>query len=89
MNKVLVIYELDHHDIGIVADYKSAIHYLIKQRWIGGYTDIFDENDNIISLSDAFGEDWRTVLLNADKDWFNDRFVDQFGLRYMEIYKHE
>ena len=89
MNEVLVIYDLYHDSVGIAADYKSAIHYLIEEGWIGGYTDITNENDNLISLADAFGEDWQIVLLNADEDWFNDKFVDQFGLGYMEIYKHE
>ena len=89
MNNVIIIHELDHNDIGVAADYKSAIYYLIKERWIDNYTDVIDDNDNIVSISKALGENWKTVLLNADEDWFNDKFVDQFGLEHIEIYKHE
>lgn len=89
MNKVMIIYEAFYGDIGIVADYKSAIHYLIENIWIDSDTDIGDDNDNIISLSDAFGENWQTILLNANENWFNDKFIDRFRLQYTEVYKHE
>ena len=90
MNDIIIIREFIHGDVVVAADYKSAIHYLIKERWIGEYTEVYDDNNSrLIPISEAFGKDWRTVLLNANKDWFNDKFVDQFGLRQVEIYKHE
>lgn len=90
MNDVIVIYEFNHNDVGIAADYKSAIYYLFKERWISDYTDVFDDNnDKRMPISEVFGKDWRTVLLNANEDWFNDKFVDQFSLEHVKIYKHE
>lgn len=90
MNDVIIIYELDHGDVGIAADYKSAIYYLFKEGWIDDYTDVFDDNNNkCMPISEIFGKKWRTVLLNANEDWFNDKFVDQFGLERVKIYKHE
>lgn len=90
MNDVIIIYELDHDDVGIAADYKSAIYYLIKEGWINDCTDVYDDsNDRYRPISEVFGKDWRTVLLNANEDWFNDKFVDQFGLRHVKVYKYE
>lgn len=89
MNEVIIIYELSRDDIGIAADYKSAIYYLIKEGWIDDYTDIYDNDGNWFPILEVLGKNWRTVLLNANEDWFNDKFVDQFGLQHVEIYKHE
>lgn len=90
MNDVIIIRKFIHDDVGVAADYKSAIYYLIKEGWIGNYTDIYDENKNkYMPISEVLGKDWQTVLLNANEDWFNDKFVDQFGLERVKIYKHE
>lgn len=90
MNEVIIIREFCHGDVSIAADYKSAIYYLIKEGWIADYTDVYDEDSNMgLPISEVLGKDWRTVLLNANEDWFNNVFIDQFRLRRVEIYKHE
>lgn len=90
MNNVIIIREFIHGDVGVAADYKSAIYYLLKEGWIADYTDIYDENKNRgLPIFEVLGKDWRTVLLNANEDWFNETFLELFKLRRVEIYKHE
>lgn len=90
MKDVIIIYELYHNDVGVAADYKSAIYYMLKEGWIDDYTDVFDDNNNkCMPISEVLGKNWRTTLLNANEDWFNDAFLDLFRLRHTEIYKHE
>ncbi|MBO7696861.1 MAG: hypothetical protein J6T10_29890 [Methanobrevibacter sp.] len=90
MNDVILIREFIHGDVGVAADYKSAIYYLIKEGWIDDYTDIYDENKNRgLPISEVLGKNWRTTLLNANEDWFNDTFLELFRLRHAEIYKYK
>lgn len=90
MNDVIIIHELYHGDVSVAADYKSAIYYLFKEGWIDDYTDVYDDNSNkCIPISEAFGKNWRIVLLNANEDWFNNQFVDKFCLKHVKIYKYE
>lgn len=90
MNDAIIIYEFCHGDVGIAADYKSAIYYLFKERWIDNYTDIYDnDSDKFLPISEVLGENWRATLLNANENWFNDIFTEQFRIRHVEIYKHE
>ena len=90
MNDVIIIREFIHGDVGVAADYKSAIYYLIKEGWISDYIDVYDNNKNTgRPISEVLGKNWRTILLNANEDWFNNTFLESFRLRRVEIYKHE
>lgn len=90
MNDAIIICEFTHGDIGLAADYKSAIYYLFKEGWIDDYTDVYDNDSNrYLPILEVLGKNWRTTLLNTNEDWFNDFFLEQFRLRHVEIYKYE
>lgn len=79
----IVIEECNHGNIGVAANYKSAIKFLIAENWLSDYTDVYsEEKDKWIELFE-WRSDWKEYLLSRDMDYFNALFEDVF---YFESY---
>ncbi len=73
--KVIVISEENHGNIGIAADYYSAIHFLIQHYWITDREEVWDSNSSTwVPAIDIFGEKWMENLFNWGIEKFNEFF---------------
>ena len=83
--KVYVIHEEYHDMIGIAKDIKSAIKWLIDEKWITENTDVYyeinDENENeAYAVSAAFGPEWKSYLIGlADDKAVLDEELERMG----------
>ena len=79
----IIIREDNHGIIGVAANYKSAIKFLVEEDWLSDYTDIYlDEKDELVHLFE-WRADWKEYLLSHDMNEFNVLFD---GLFYLEDY---
>ena len=83
--KVYVIYEECHDMIGIAKDIKSAIKWLIDEKWITESTDVYyeinDENENeAYAVNVAFGLEWKNYLIElADNKTLLNEELERMG----------
>lgn len=84
--KVIVIEEEDHGMIGVAKDVKSAVHFLIKDCWIGEDDSLETVLGTWDTISDIFGENWKNILLNMSIDRFNCYFDGWIHFTEEEIY---
>lgn len=85
----IVINECNHGILGIAANYKSAINFLIAEDWLSDYTDIYSkEKDEWITLIE-WHSNWKEYLLSHDMDDFNVLFEDTFYLEDHDIFNIE
>ena len=86
---VIEIREDNHGNIGYAVDYKSAIHFLIKEGWLYDNLEYYDEEEGRdIELYFCLGENWQEVLLDWDINKFNDYFEGHLLLEEEEVYEH-
>lgn len=72
-----IIIECNHENIGVAANYKSAIKFLIAENCLSDYTDFYsDEKGEWINLIE-WRPDWKEYLLSLDIDEFNVLFEEE------------
>jgi len=86
----VILVNEDNHDLLTVAkDYKSAIKFLIDNKWIRESTECWNEkNDWWASLKEVLGENCLDIMiLEWDIDDFNDFWTGNFVLEEVEVYE--
>ena len=80
--KVIRIEEENHGFIGVANNYRNAVKWLIGNKWLADYTEIYDdETDSWIQVKDRFGEDWADLMTEQwSIDDFNDYWDGSFYL---------
>lgn len=82
----IIIKESNHGNIGVAANYKSAIKFLIANDWLSDYTDFYStEQEEWVSLIE-WRADWKEYLLSRDMDKFNVLFEEIFYLQDYDIF---
>lgn len=82
----IVIKECNHGNIGVAANYKSAIKFLIAENWLSDYTDFYSEEKGEWIELIFWRPDWKEYLLSRDMDYFNVLFEDGFYLEDYDIF---
>lgn len=83
---IVVINEENHGLLGVAKDYDSAIDFLVRDDWLGGFTEMWDEyRDEWVSLEKSFGSNWIFVISKWSIDTFNDK-LSQFQLILTDVY---
>ena len=80
--KVVRIEEENHGFIGVANSYRNAVMWLISNKWLADYTEIYDEEtDSWIQVKDRFGEDWADLMTDQwNIEDFNDYWDGSFYL---------
>ena len=80
--KVIRIEEENHGFIGVANSYRNAVKWLIGNKWLADYTEIYDdETDSWIQVRDRFGEDWADLMTDKWNIYdFNDYWDGSFYL---------
>jgi hypothetical protein len=88
MNKTVIrIEEESHGTIALAADYKSAVHFLIKELWIDGETRVSLGWGKFAPIYEVYGENWHSLFMNEwDIDQFNEVFDGWLYLYLEEVY---
>lgn len=82
----IIIKECDHGNLGVAANYKSAIKFLIAEEWLSDYTDFYsNEKEEWVNLIE-WRPDWKKYLLSLDMDEFNVLFEETFHLEDYDIF---
>lgn len=79
----IIIREDNHGIIGVAANYKSAIKFLIAEGWLSNYTELYSEEKDEEFYLFEWRVDWEEYLLSCNMDEFNTIFD---GLFYLEDY---
>ena len=91
--KIIIIEEESHGFIGCAKDYKSTIHFLIKDNWLTDNLEVWDEkkdetNNPWSPIIEVLGENWTDIIENRwNINDFNDFFEESFWLREIEVYE--
>lgn len=91
--KVILIEEENHGFIGCAKDYKSSIHFLIKDDWLTDSTEVWDEEkispDNPWSpITEVLDKNWKGIIENRwDISDFNNFFSGIFLLHEIKVYE--
>lgn len=85
MQTVILIEEDNHGLIGVANDYPSAIFFLIKKNWLDENFELY-ENDNVKTVKEDLGEEWKEVILSWDTEKFNKYFDCLFYLKIEKVY---
>ena len=85
---VISIHEENHGTLAVAADYKSAIHFLIKHEWLFGDMQAYNkELDDWKPVRAIYGENWQSLFMNEwDIDQFNEVFDGWLYLRLEKVY---
>ena len=88
MQTVVLIEEENHGMIGVAKDYPSAVDCLINENWLDENFELY-ENDNVKTVKEDLGEEWKEVILSWDTEKFNEYFDCLFYLNIEEVYGTE
>lgn len=72
---VILINEECHGHMGVAADYKSAVKYLLRTSWIDENTKFLNDDYDEVPIAEKFGENWKDIIIN---DWGIDKFNEEF-----------
>ena len=85
--KAIVISEDNHGFIGLAANYSCAIDFLVKEDWLNGVCDFWDEeNSKWVSVQNHFSDNWQTIFEGLSLKEFNRLWEGCFRLEEIEIY---
>lgn len=86
--KVIRIDEEGNGFIGVAADYKSAVAYLISEAWLFDEVQVYNrKNHDWAPLYVVYGDNWCDVIMNEwDIDEFNDAFDGWLYFYEVEVY---
>ena len=86
---VILVNEDNHGLLTVAKDYKSAVKFLINNRWIKESMEIWDENGISHSrLDELFGENVLDIITEKwDIDSFNTFWDGSFFLNEVEVYE--
>ena len=85
---VILVNEDNHGLLTVAKDYKSAIKFLIDNKWIEESMAVWNEDDTYSRLDELLGEDAFDIMtLEWDIDDFNDFWTGNFILEEVEVYE--
>jgi len=85
---VVLVHEENHGLITVAKDYKSAIKFLINNRWITESMEVWNEDDTYSRLNELLGEDAFDIITEKwDIDSFNAFWNGNFFLNEVEVYE--
>ena len=85
---VILVNEDNHGLLTAAKDYKSAIKFLIDNRWIEESTEVWNEDDTYSRLDELLGEDAFDIITEKwDIDSFNTFWNGSFFLNEVEVYE--
>ena len=85
---VILVYEENHDLITVAKDYKSAIKFLINNRWIEESMEVWNEDGTYSRLDELLGEDAFDIITEKwDIDSFNVFWDGSFFLNEVEVYE--
>jgi hypothetical protein len=72
----------------VAKDYKSAVKFLIDNRWIEESMAVWNEDDTYSRLDELLGEDAFDIIIEKwDIDDFNDFWTGNFILEEVKVYE--
>ena len=85
---VILVNEDNHGLLTVAKDYKSAVKFLIDNRWIEESMAVWNEDDTYSRLDELLGEDAFDIITEKwDIDDFNDFWTGNFVLEKAEVYE--
>ena len=85
---VILVHEENHDLITVAKDYKSAIKFLINNRWIEESMEVWNEDGTYSHLDELLGEDAFDIITEKwDIDSFNTFWNGSFFLNEVEVYE--
>ena len=67
--EIIIICEDNHGFIGVATTDKAAKQGLIREGWVDCYTEFWNfDTETGSSLKELYGEDWKEVYMNFDKE---------------------
>ncbi len=87
MQKVIVVSEDNHDFLCVTKDFQSAVDFLIKDYWVTGGTQVYNEvKSGWMCLDEFYGEDWEEEVRRLTRKDFEELFNETFYLEDEEIY---
>lgn len=80
----ILINEENRGTIGVTTDYKSAIKWLIKERWLDDNTNLYID-DEWVTMTE-WVPDWKNYLLVLEPDEIKELFDGLFYFKEIEFY---
>ena len=80
----ILINEENHGTIGVTADYKSALKWLIKEKWLDGNTYLYIDGEWVTMTE--WVPDWKNFLLTLEPDEIKGLFNGIFYFKEIEFY---
>ena len=85
---VVLVNEDNHGLLTVAKDYKSAVKFLINNRWIEESMEVWHEDGTYRRLDEFFGEDILDIITEKwDIDSFNTFWDGSFFLNEVEVYE--
>ena len=85
---VILVNEDNHGLLTVAKDYKSAVKFLIDNRWIEESMEVWNEDGTYRRLDEFFGEDVLDIITEKwDIDSFNTFWDGSFLLNEVEVYE--
>jgi hypothetical protein len=85
---VILVNEDNHGLLTVAKDYKSAVKFLIDNRWIKESMEVWHEDGTYRRLDEFFGEDVLDIITEKwDIDSFNTFWDGSFFLNKVEVYE--
>ena len=85
---VILVNEDNHGLLTVAKDYKSAVKFLIDNRWIKESMEVWHEDGTYRRLDEFFGEDVLDIITEKwDIDSFNTFWDGSFFLNEVEAYE--
>lgn len=83
---VICIYSDEYGFLGVAKNYYSALHFLLKEGWISDDVTMYDEDKNIVTLLDYYGNNWFEKQLKWTIKEFNDFWEGHYNLSRCEVF---
>lgn len=83
---VICIYSDEYGFLGVARNYKSAVDFLYRDNWINDDITLYDDNDNIVTLLEYFGNNSMEKMCEWSLDKFNEFWSGCFNLVKCEVY---
>lgn len=79
--RVVIIEEDNHGQIGVAKTYTDAVHFLVNDKWLSAFTEVYCGDEVYKTVIEDLGADWLAVML----DWSMEKFCEYFsGLLYLD-----
>ena len=83
---VICIFSDEYGFLGVARNYEAALYFLLNQKWISDEVEVYDDDDEVVTIDEYLGNNWFEKQLEWTISDFNAFWVGHFSLSKCPVY---